>query len=85
MGHLKRKPVVVSTLVTTYVSIVRTFVVGGSSEVKLAIDLRRFDSLKNYLEDMLTIAGSPIDRERIREQLTAIEAAVARCREQFSL
>jgi len=51
----------------------------------MAIDLRRFDSLKSDLEDMLTIAASPIDRERIREQLTAIEAAVARCREQFSL
>jgi hypothetical protein len=52
---------------------------------EIAAELRTFESLKNDLEDMLAIAAGPIDKDKIREQLTAIEATIARRREQFSL
>lgn len=52
---------------------------------EIATDLRRLASLKNDLEDMATTATDSVDKDRIREQLTAIEATIARGREQFSL
>lgn len=48
-------------------------------------DVRTFESLKNDLEAMLRTATDPAIKDEIREQLLAIEATIARGREQFSL
>ena len=52
---------------------------------EIAVELRRLESLKKFLGDMLTTITDTVIKDDIREHLVAIEAMIVRGREQFSL